>query len=125
MPPRPHESPVAPERGDSYRGKSVTRPMDFLTAEQPSPKRQKKDTNSADFSDATSDRNNTGPVAFQDMIPVLQYTGPDFGFDASSFENLVGSHDAFDGTYTNELGGFYADADWEAYIQGLGGFLDE
>ena len=92
-----------------------------------SPKRQRKDNTSADARDGTVtvDPNHTEPMAFQDMIPVLQYTGPDFGFDASSFDNFVGSHDAPGNTFTNELGGFYLDADWEAYIQGLGGFLDE
>lgn len=116
---------TTPERGDSYRGKTPAGPIDSVSFEQPSPKRQKKDNNAADSHGSTAHPNYTEPVAFQDMIPVLQYTGPDFGFDASSFDNLMGSHDASDNTYTNELGGLYADADWDAYIQGLGGFLDD
>lgn len=114
-----------PEGGDSYRGKTPAGRIDPVSFEQPSPKRQKKDNNAADSYDSTAHSNYTESDALQDMIPVLQYTGPDFGFDASSFDNLMGSHDASDNTYTNELGGLYADADWDAYIQGLGGFLDE
>lgn len=52
-------------------------------------------------------------------MPVLEYNGPDFGFDATQILRQGASEDIA-GSYSNaDAGGFFSDAGWDAFIQGL------
>lgn len=52
-------------------------------------------------------------------FPVLEYNGPDFGFDATQLSGLGPSHNLVPEPNT-EAGGFYDNVGWDAFIQGLG-----
>lgn len=51
----------------------------------------------------------------EDLMPVVEYTGPDFGFDASRLggEFLVDPLDP-------DMAGLFSNAGWDAYLQGFG-----
>lgn len=57
----------------------------------------------------------TGTLPF----PVLEYTGPDFGFDATQLSDL-GPAQNFVSDPNSDMGGFYGNVGWDAFIQGLG-----
>lgn len=64
-----------------------------------------------------------GPNFWQ---PVLEYTGPDFGFDSSVMDSY--GMDQQGGTILQTLdlgaGGLYSNDMWEAYLQGAGDNLN-
>jgi hypothetical protein len=52
-------------------------------------------------------------------MPILEYHGPDFGFDSAQMNRQDISQDLF-GDFANPYaGGFFTDAGWDAFIQGL------
>ncbi|RYP68661.1 hypothetical protein DL771_006531 [Monosporascus sp. 5C6A] len=56
-----------------------------------------------------------GPLPF----PVLEYNGPDFGFDATQVSNVGAPHN-FASDLNADAGGFFGNLGWDAFIQGLG-----
>lgn len=57
----------------------------------------------------------TGTLPF----PVLEYNGPDFGFDATQLSGLGPPHNLVSEA-NSDAGGFYGNVGWDAFIQGLG-----
>ncbi|KAK7746526.1 hypothetical protein SLS62_009389 [Diatrype stigma] len=57
----------------------------------------------------------TGTLPF----PVLEYNGPDFGFDATQLSGLGPPHNLASEP-NSDAGGFYGNVGWDAFIQGLG-----
>jgi hypothetical protein len=89
-------------------------------AEPRGPKRRRQQDHAFDdFYDqdtASERRVDTQP----NWMPVLEYNGPDFGFDATQFTRQGALLDNF-GDYSDpSAGGFFSGAGWDAFIQGLG-----
>ncbi|RYP57991.1 hypothetical protein DL769_009165 [Monosporascus sp. CRB-8-3] len=57
----------------------------------------------------------TGALPF----PVLEYNGPDFGFDAAQISSLGAPH-GLASDLNADAGGFFGNVGWDAFIQGLG-----
>lgn len=54
-------------------------------------------------------------------MPVLQWRGPDFGFDASQGGSDDMTQTLFGGEFEDpSSGGFFSGAGWDAFIEGLG-----
>lgn len=53
----------------------------------------------------------------EDWMPVMEYTGPDFGFDTAH----IGGQDLFNGASDTEMGGLFNCIGWDANLQGSGG----
>ncbi|KAH6990192.1 fungal-specific transcription factor [Ilyonectria destructans] len=53
----------------------------------------------------------------EDWMPVMEYTGPDFGFDTAH----IGGQDLFNGAPDTEMGGLFSCIGWDATLQGSGG----
>ncbi len=52
-------------------------------------------------------------------FPVLEYNGPDFGFDATQLATLGPPHNLASES-NPDTGGFFGNVGWDAFIQGLG-----
>ncbi|RYO80103.1 hypothetical protein DL766_001545 [Monosporascus sp. MC13-8B] len=52
-------------------------------------------------------------------FPVLEYNGPDFGFDATQVSSVGAPHNLAS-NLNADAGGFFGNVSWDAFIQGLG-----
>lgn len=64
------------------------------------------------------------PSSFQDWQPVLEYTGPDFGFDAEKFASSGEWQAALGPKNLDPASGLLFNAGFEAYVQRFGDGLN-
>ncbi|KAH7127532.1 fungal-specific transcription factor [Dactylonectria macrodidyma] len=57
------------------------------------------------------------PFGAEDWMPVMEYTGPDFGFDAAHIDR----QGLFSGAQDTEMGSLFSSIGWDASLQGPGG----
>lgn len=50
-----------------------------------------------------------------DLMPVVEYTGPDFGFDAPRLQG-----EFFSDPLDPDMAGLFSNTGWDAYLQGFG-----
>lgn len=71
--------------------------------------------------------NITGPTPnsvyppLPDWMPVLEYTGPDFGFDTTSFDIDEMRDESLSHQASTEFPGFFSNTEWNAYMNTFDG----
>ncbi|KPM35286.1 hypothetical protein AK830_g11275 [Neonectria ditissima] len=103
-------------------GRFLTQPIDLESSqtEGRSAKRQRQyDSRPRPSQNMAQDSTvDAGLFPWEDWMPVMEYTGPDFGFDTAHIDG----QDLFGGAQDGEMGSLFNNMGWDSNLQGSGNF---